>query len=733
MWREYSKDFIKNNRASGISIVVGTFVAALFLSFLCSLFYNFWRDNIAGIVLEEGDWEGRITGVIGQEALETINNYANVESAVINPELSEGQVTVVDICFSNVRTIREDMAALTDILGLEEAAAEYHYSLLALYFIRIPGDEAPRLVMPFYLTIVVVVCISMILLIHNSFAVSMSSRIHQFGIFSSIGATPNQILTCLMQETIILAAVPVIAGILAGIALSLGAVLAMNIIGENVAGSREMGFQYHPLILAVTLLACYFTILISAWLPARKISRLTPLEAIRGTGDLQLKKKKRSPILSIMFGVEGELAGNALKAQKRALRTTSLSLTLSFLGFILIQCFFTLSGISTNYTYFARYQDAWDVMVTVQDTRIGDFGPVGEIQGVDGVRSSVIYQLADASCIVARDWQSEELLALGGLEALAGSSVTAKDGFLTAKASILILDNKSFEEYCSQIGITPGLDGAIVVNRIWDSLNSNFRYPEYIPFVKETMDSIALLGSGREDAPAQIPLLAYTRELPVLREEYDDYALLNVIPLSLWEEISGQIGGAEKDTYIRLLAKEGAALEELDALEDTVAGLIGREYHIESENRIRERISNDEIIGAYELVLGAFCVLLAIIGIANVFSNTMGFLRQRKREFARYLSVGLTPEGIRKMFCIEALVLAGRPVLFSLLVSVILIGIMIRASYLDPMEFMAVAPVAPITAFILAVFAFVALAYFIGGRRVMKIHLTEALRDDTMM
>ena len=71
--------------------------------------------------------------------------------------------------------------------------------------------------------------------------------------------------------------------------------------------------------------------------------------------------------------MEGELAGAALKAQKKALRTTSLSLTLAFLGFMLMQCFFTLAGISTDHTYFERYQNVWDVMVTVKDTAIEDF------------------------------------------------------------------------------------------------------------------------------------------------------------------------------------------------------------------------------------------------------------------------------------------------------------------------------------------------------------------------
>ncbi len=44
-------------------------------------------------------------------------------------------------------------------------------------------------------------------------------------------------------------------------------------------------------------------------------------------------------MLALLFGIEGELAGNALKAQKKSLRTATLSLTLSFLGFALMLAF----------------------------------------------------------------------------------------------------------------------------------------------------------------------------------------------------------------------------------------------------------------------------------------------------------------------------------------------------------------------------------------------------------
>ena len=428
------------------------------------------------------------------------------------------------------------------------------------------------------------------------------------------------------------------------------------------------------------------------------------------------------------------MAGNALKAQRKALRTTALSLTLAFLGFMLIQCFFTLSGISTYQTYFARCQDVWDVMVTVKDTGIVEFTPVRKIRKMPGVRNGVIYQKVRAISIVSKEAISDELMALGGLEAVAGSAVSSNDDAFLVNAPIVVMDDDSFAEYCVRIGIEPKVDGGILVNRIGDSVNSVYRNKAFIPFVAETKKTVVLQSVNKQQMPVEIPVLAYSSEVPVLREEYDNYALVHFVPLSLWEEITGRTGGAEADTYIRLLGQENATLGEITAVEKRTAELLRKDYTIESENRIQEKATNDDMIRGYELILGGgSCVFIAIIGIANVFSNTLGFLCQRRREFARYMSVGMTAEGLWEMFFIEALAVAGRPLLIALLLTIVATVFMIKMSYLEPMVFIAKAPYIPILTFLLAVFAFVALAYYLGGRKVLRLNLVDALRDDTLL
>lgn len=487
MWKDYSKGYLKYNRASSMSLIAAALIATMFLSLLCSLAYNFWVYDIEKIVLDEGDWQGRITGEIQENDLSVIQQFANVEKAVVNKELTNQQETVIDVYFEHAGTIYQDMPLILERLGLDEDAVAYHELLLSRYLIHDPADDTPPLLLIFYLVILGIISFSLILIIHNSFELSMNARIHQFGIFSSIGVTPKQIRKCLLQEAVVLCGIPIIVGSMIGILLSFGVLEAINVFAKNVSGRHEAVFQYHPLVLVITLFASVGTVFISAWIPARKLSQMTPLEAICGNEGLQLKKRKRVGILSFLFGIEGELAGNALKAQKKSLRISSVSLLLSFLGFSVMLCFTTLTSISTRYTYFERYQDAWDVMVTVKDTDISNFEMMQQVKNIEGIKEVTVYQRAEERIFLADAEQSEELMALGGLETVA--SDTKDDNGFWIDTQIVILDDASFMEYRSQLGVPQSQDGVIVLNRIWDSVNSNFRNREYVPFEKKDFDT----------------------------------------------------------------------------------------------------------------------------------------------------------------------------------------------------------------------------------------------------
>lgn len=366
-------------------------------------------------------------------------------------------------------------------------------------------------------------------------------------------------------------------------------------------------------------------------------------------------------------------------------------------------------------------------MLTLQGDAAGSFGLASGLRGLPGVGSCAVYQRAQGTVLLPPAAQSEPLKSIGGYGALAGAKAGADESPLCLPASLVILDDAAFGEYCAGLGLPRRLDGAVADNRVWDSLHSNFRYPAYIPFIEENGQPLRLKGPA---GGAALPVLGYAQTPPLLREEYPAYSLTITLPFSLWQQMEGGVEAGLQPVQARLLAAGDTSLAGLDALEQTAAQYLGRGRLAGSENRVRQKQTNDQMLAGFSAVLGAACAYLALIGLASVFAHTLGFVRLRRREVARYESIGMTPAQLRGMFMREALALAGRPVLFSLAFGGAVVAFMIRASYLDPAEFWAEAPVLPILGFVLAVFLLVGLAYWLGGRALLAESLAQTLRDE---
>lgn len=205
MWKDYSLGYIKNNRSFSLSVRIAAFISALLLSLLCGLFYNAWKYEVERIELEEGGWQSRMIGELAPEDIEAIKNFANVKDVIMSEKGDKWEEPVADLYFDDMGSAFYDTPHIAEMVGISPEKIVYNYELLAMYLIRDPSDTAPRLLFPMFILITLAATISLIIIIHNSFAVSMNARIHQFGIFSSIGATPRQIRVCLLQEAELLA------------------------------------------------------------------------------------------------------------------------------------------------------------------------------------------------------------------------------------------------------------------------------------------------------------------------------------------------------------------------------------------------------------------------------------------------------------------------------------------------------------------------------------------------
>ncbi|MDR0948190.1 MAG: ABC transporter permease, partial [Lachnospiraceae bacterium] len=309
MWKAYTADYLKHNRRSGAAIRIAAGIAALFLSLLCGVFYNLWNYEVDRIVHEEGGWHSRLVGSPSRDEIAFLENHDHMSSVVISTATTTmnpaSQDVVMELYFKDIRDVLPDTPLLASLVGVLPENTSYHDNYLSMYLIRSPQDTAPRWLFPSMLLITVMASISLIIIIHNAFAVSMSSRLHQFGILSSVGASPKQLRRCFIQEAAALCALPLLAGNLAGIAGCMGLIWMMNRLASGIDGRLTAVYAFSPTVFLLTLLLCVLTILISVWLPARTLSNRTPLETIKYTGEWSLKRKKQSSLLRLIFGMEG--------------------------------------------------------------------------------------------------------------------------------------------------------------------------------------------------------------------------------------------------------------------------------------------------------------------------------------------------------------------------------------------------------------------------------------------
>lgn len=732
MWKAYTQSAVKNNRAASAAIITAVLISAAFISLISGIFYNLWTDNIRRIIAAEGDWHGTLTARWTEDSLSLVQRALNVDRVVLEAPEADGR-QAARIYLKNPRTTYEDLPALAGLAGIDSqdpSAVQYNNLLLTQYFIYSPQEKKdPPLLLGFYLCVLVVLCFSLILIIYNAFSVSMNARLHQLGILQSVGATPRQIRAALMQEAFALSLLPMLLGIGAGIGLNAAFVHFSNLIGSGVQRQAAV-FDYSPWVFLAALAACLLTVGLSAWVPARRLSRMTPMEAIRGGDSKAVEKVRSFRLLSRLFGLEGELARKSLYVRRKAFRTATVSLTLSFLVFSVFLNFMTLSDISTRQTYFERYKDKWDLLATLEDADAADPALLARIRDIPNVKSGTAYRKVNASTTLSPELLSDELKALGGPEALKDTGITVENGNYRVQAPILVLDDDSFQAYCEKAGIhadESGAPSAVTVNRIWDNTSSHFREPVYKPFIRQADgETLTLYSPGGKSV--QLETTAFTDQTPELREEYEDFALMQVMPESAFARIAGNFERGA--LYINLLT---ASEEQIAGAEADLAGLLdqtGSAYHI--ENRQADETYNTAARNALNLIMGVLCGLMAFIGIANVFANVLGHISQRKREFVRYLSVGMTPGGVWRVLSMEALIIGLKPILISLPFNVLFIIFAVNASRLAPAVFIQSMPLIPLVAFAIVILAAVGLAYAVGGRIICRSAIADTLKDDTL-
>ena len=188
-------------------------------------------------------------------------------------------------------------------------------------------------------TLIALIVCGSALVIYNAFAISIGERKKQFGMFASVGATSAQIRRIVLTEAGVIAAIGIPLGILGAIAgVGILLKLTQGIVSQLILDAEQgMPLVVSPLVIGLTVLFSAATILLSAWIPARRAARVSPIDAIRQSGEIQEGKPlnlRTSPLIRRVFGFEGELALKSLQRDRKKYLTTVLSLMISIILFV---------------------------------------------------------------------------------------------------------------------------------------------------------------------------------------------------------------------------------------------------------------------------------------------------------------------------------------------------------------------------------------------------------------
>ena len=295
-----------------------------------------------------------------------------------------------------------------------------------------------------YIVVFSVSSIALIMMLHHAFAATMTTRIHQLGILKSVGATRRQIRKALTNEVFVLSLPAIVIGNIVGIGL---AWMFMAFIITSTADLRDytLTFVYSPIVFLGSFLFSVLTALISAWIPAKKLSRITPLDAIRYGNEPVIKRVKKYRIHSAIFGIYGELARKSLYSRRKAMRIGTMSILLAVLSCVSLLNMFGVSNLSTEKTYFDRYEDNWDFLVASEESTYSK-ELLNNIRNIDGVLSCIVHKKVTGNTQILGEYLSGDVQELG-LENLNNSFIADDSGAYNVNVPIYILDDNSFERY----------------------------------------------------------------------------------------------------------------------------------------------------------------------------------------------------------------------------------------------------------------------------------------------
>ncbi|WP_425448819.1 FtsX-like permease family protein [Dethiothermospora halolimnae] len=660
---------------------------------------------------------------------------------------------VVYMRMKNPRKVYETLPEIAEAVGFKKDEygkylIKYNKYLLGLYGIRDKGDFSPSsMITPliFILTTLLVIA-AFVLIIYNGFSLSANARMKQLGILKSIGATPEQIKNSVMFEGLILSVFPIPAGIIIGYLFSNMVVYKINEILTVIEGYTNIKVTFSWLVIVFAVIIALITVLISAYIPARKVSKLLTIEAIRQNNiSRNIRKKISNEIIKKVLGIEGEVAISQFTFHKKTFRTAIISLAICF---ILISGYLSIMKIGDLRVSLDTGDMYYDMSVNLNINYEPEEEMIDKIRTLPQIKDSTIVRRVRTSTYVESEKESEAFASVGGFEEvkLNKYNILKRDGKYRITGNIIGLDDEDFREYCEEIGVDykeyyeEGLPKGVLFNSTYYKDDDSSKNLEKIPLLKVQPGDKFLLQEKlwddmKTDNKFNIKVGYITDVSPHKDFRLNRYSLAFIVPMEVYENIVSDFMPSRALAYQRmkiyLLIGNENSPKVREQLEEICGTYLGSEdFHIWS--RLENEINDGLVKQAIKITCFAIALMFGVIGISNAFSTISNNIKLSRREFAMLRSVGITPRGINKILALEGVFFAFKPILNSIPFIFLICWFALWGAKITWAQFLPVFPLGEILIYGIVMIVTVWISYKLSSKSIREDNVVDVIKDETL-
>ncbi len=637
----------------------------------------------------------------------------------------EGTANVF-VMFNNKKKIIKQSEDLAKKLGYDNAIS-YNSTLLALY-----GESTYGNIMKSMITMIVImlslVSIGCIVVIYNSFAISVMERKKEFGLLSSIGATKKQLSYTVFFEALIEGIIGIILGI-GGAYIGIGTVILIinNLIGDILV--LKLNLVTNIVFIIIPVIFMILVIFISALVPSQRAAKVSPIEAIRQNDDIKINKKKikTNKLVNKLFGIEGEIALKNIKRNKKKYRVTIVSLFISIVLFISFSSYMNYT-IDTASSVMGEVPYDYQISYFGDDNDIDALDKISEIIKSNDVKEYVSYSASNLS-IIGNYTYSDEYLDFYK-SAYGDDGIRALTNLKYQYISIYILDDISYNKYKELIGLDN--DNVILLNKFKGvSYGNNKRVNYDIPVINNGDINIKICNFDDNDEDVdttkycnkKIDNIFITNKSFDLIEEFSymsDFKL--IVNKKLYDNISNS---GTHYTQFNIISDNTDNIDKLTKELD--------KYDNVNYTNIKESMKQaNNMILVIKILMYGFIGLVTLIGVTSVFNTISTSMALRKREFAVLRSIGLTRKGFNKILFFESLFFGLKSLIYAIPVS-LGVTIIIHYALADMMSINSIViPWKAIIISIVSVFVIVLLTMMYSTSKIKKHNIIEQIREENI-